>query len=35
MILHHTVENPADNILCITYTNRAADELKKRIPKKS
>ncbi|MFC6652732.1 UvrD-helicase domain-containing protein [Paenibacillus rhizoplanae] len=29
MILHHTVENPADNILCITYTNRAADELKK------
>ncbi|WP_143186258.1 UvrD-helicase domain-containing protein, partial [Paenibacillus sp. P3E] len=29
MIFHHTVENPADNILCITYTNRAADELKK------
>ncbi|MFD1909032.1 UvrD-helicase domain-containing protein [Paenibacillus rhizoplanae] len=29
------MKNPADNILCITYTNRAADELKKRIPKKS
>lgn len=29
MIVNHTIENPKDNILCITYTNRAADELKK------
>lgn len=29
MILNHTIKNPNDNILCITFTNRAADELKK------
>ena len=28
MILSHTIQFPKDNILCITYTNRAADELK-------
>lgn len=26
-IRDHIIENPKDNILCITYTNRAADEL--------
>lgn len=29
MIINHAIEYPEDNILCITYTNRAADELKK------
>jgi DNA helicase-2/ATP-dependent DNA helicase PcrA len=29
MIVNHIIEYPNDNILCITYTNRAADELKK------
>ncbi|MEK4367240.1 UvrD-helicase domain-containing protein [Paenibacillus sp. FSL R5-0473] len=29
MIFNHTIEHPKDNILCITFTNRAADELKK------
>lgn len=29
MIVDHTIHHPNDNILCITYTNRAADELKK------
>jgi len=28
MIIDHTARHPHDNILCITYTNRAADELK-------
>ena len=27
MIEEHLLENPNDNILCITYTNRAAEEL--------
>lgn len=27
MLLEHTTCNPRDNILCITYTNRAAEEL--------
>lgn len=31
MIITHTINQPNDNILCITYTNRAADELKKGI----
>ncbi len=29
MIINHAIEHPKDNILCITYTNRAADELKR------
>ena len=29
MIQNHVNENPKDNILCITYTKRAADELSK------
>lgn len=29
MIINHTIHQPNDNILCITYTNRASDELKK------
>lgn len=29
MIVDQLITNPKDNILCITYTNRAADELKK------
>ena len=29
MVIKHLIESPKDNILCITYTNRAADELKK------
>jgi DNA helicase-2/ATP-dependent DNA helicase PcrA len=29
MIINHTIEFPNDNILCITYTNRAAEELQK------
>jgi DNA helicase-2/ATP-dependent DNA helicase PcrA len=29
MIINHIIANPNDNILCITYTNRAAEELKK------
>ncbi len=29
MIKGHLIENPKDNILCITYTNRAAEELNK------
>ncbi len=29
MIVNHIIEKPNDNILCITYTNRAADELQK------
>lgn len=31
MIVEHTISSPEDNILCITYTNRAVDELKKGI----
>lgn len=31
MVEAHLRENPDDNILCITYTNRAADELSKDI----
>lgn len=31
MIVEHTISSPRDNILCITYTNRAVDELKKGI----
>lgn len=31
MIVEHTISCPRDNILCITYTNRAVDELKKGI----
>lgn len=27
MVRGFMLENPKDNILCITYTNRAADEL--------
>ncbi len=30
MIRQFIIESPNDNILCITYTNRAADELSKR-----
>lgn len=29
MISESLISNPNDNILCITYTNRAANELKK------
>lgn len=29
MIVDHLIEKPNDNILCITYTNRATDELRK------
>lgn len=29
VIVNHIIEKPNDNILCITYTNRAADELQK------
>lgn len=28
MLINHITSSPDDNILCITYTNRAADELK-------
>jgi DNA helicase-2/ATP-dependent DNA helicase PcrA len=28
MIVNHTIQFPKDNILCITYTNRASDEIK-------
>lgn len=31
MIMNHSVEHSNDNILCITYTNRAADEIKSSI----
>jgi len=31
MIRKYTIDNPEDNILCITFTNRAADELIKDI----
>lgn len=31
MLIEHTISYPEDNILCITYTNRAVDELKKDI----
>lgn len=31
MIRKYTIDNPKDNILCITFTNRAADELIKDI----
>ncbi|KAB3524778.1 UvrD-helicase domain-containing protein [Alkaliphilus serpentinus] len=27
MVINHTIENPIDNVLCITYTNRATEEL--------
>ena len=29
MIVNHKIKHPFDNILCITYTTRAAEELKK------
>jgi len=29
MVQRYIIDNPKDNILCITYTNRAADELSK------
>ncbi|MGD6943539.1 UvrD-helicase domain-containing protein [Cytobacillus gottheilii] len=29
MIVNHTTKQPKDNVLCITYTKRAAEELKK------
>ncbi|QRN85611.1 ATP-dependent helicase [Clostridia bacterium] len=29
MVTNHSIEFPEDNILCITYTNRAAEELNK------
>ncbi|WP_019153601.1 UvrD-helicase domain-containing protein [Robertmurraya massiliosenegalensis] len=29
MIVNHTTKHPEDNVLCITYTKRAAEELKK------
>ncbi|MED0755540.1 ATP-dependent helicase [Bacillus amyloliquefaciens] len=29
MIVNHKIKHPLDNILCITYTKRAAEELKK------
>ncbi|MCZ2203936.1 UvrD-helicase domain-containing protein [Bartonella sp. A05] len=35
MIKEHTSVHPKDNILCITYTNRAADELLKDISSKN
>lgn len=31
MLIEHTLSYPEDNILCITYTNRAVDELKRDI----
>ena len=31
MLINHITSNPDNNILCITFTNRAADELKKGI----
>ena len=34
MIIEHTIHYPEDNILCITYTNRAVDELKRNINNK-
>jgi DNA helicase-2/ATP-dependent DNA helicase PcrA len=34
MVIDHTSQSPKDNILCITYTNRAADELKKGVSSK-
>lgn len=34
MVINHTIQSPKDNILCITYTNRAADELKKGVSTK-
>lgn len=35
MVQRYIVNNPKDNILCITYTNRAADELSKSIHTKN
>lgn len=35
MVQRCTINNPNDNILCITYTNRAADELSKNILSKN
>ena len=35
MVQRRIIDNPKDNILCITYTNRAADELSKGILSKN
>lgn len=35
MVERHLRENPNDNILCVTYTNRAAEELGKDIDSKN
>ena len=35
MVERHLRENPNDNILCVTYTNRAAEELGKNIDSKN
>ena len=35
MVQRCIIDNPKDNILCITYTNRAADELSKGILSKN
>lgn len=34
MVINHQIEHPLDNILCITYTNRAAEELQKDVDSK-
>ncbi|KNZ40185.1 UvrD-helicase domain-containing protein, partial [Acetobacterium bakii] len=35
MVKKCILENPRDNILCITYTNRAADELSRDVDAKN
>lgn len=35
MVISHTASNPHDNILCITFTNRAANELRNQIESKT